>query len=107
MQWDAFANRSPNGEFLHIGEAWWVKLHACGEVHPVTVIEDPEGGYWGWRKKDEPDSKMPSMIWPDRRLLSMCFAYGVDADIERGFGSIVRMRIEPRTRRPAAAGGIE
>lgn len=73
--------------YLHVGEAWWVSLHGPGQVHEVTVTEDPEGGYFGWRGADKPKDSFPLFIWPSRAQVEMCFPYNVPAS------EIVRMRI--------------
>lgn len=82
-----YAHQGPSGRYLHVGEAWWVSLHGPDTVHEVTVIEDPEGDYFGWRGADKPKDSFPLFIWPSRAQVEMCFPYGVPD------GEIVRMRI--------------
>jgi hypothetical protein len=97
MNWNLYANKYPNGRFSHVGRKRWVELHNCGEIYPVTVSEDPEGDYWGWRDASKPVSDPPCMIQQARIVLDMCFPYGVDNAIETKQGSIVRLTIVPRS----------
>lgn len=59
---------------------------------PVVVTETEDGPYWGYifTGKDT-----PCMIHGAESLFRMCFAYGPDAEVERGHGRIVRLQIDP------------
>ncbi len=86
VEWLKYAHQR-SGVYLNVGEAWWVSLHGPSQVHEVTVTEDPEGGYFGWRGPDKAPDSFPLFIWPSRAQVEMCFPYGVPAC------EIVRMRI--------------
>lgn len=62
------------------------------EVVEVEVREDAEGTYFGWI--DAPyDSEFPSMVWPSRVQLEMCFAGGTQVEVDRGKGRVVQLSI--------------
>lgn len=71
----------------------------CGhDPIAVTLTEDPAGAYLGWL--DAPDR--PGGGSPDEvalvqiaDLFDMQFPYGVKAEVERGKGTVVRLRVEP------------
>lgn len=54
--WLKYAHQGRSGQYLHVGEKWWVPLSGPGAVHEVTVTEDPEGDYFGWRSADKPNA---------------------------------------------------
>jgi hypothetical protein len=96
-RWPMFAHdcepgKDGRGRYRHIGARRWVELH--GLPHPIVavdVIEDADGGYWGWL---DTEGKCPEMIWPSRSQFSVCFAYGPEAEVARGKGAILRLRVE-------------
>jgi len=87
MKWLKYAQRFLSGGYKNIGEAWWVALHGPDTVHPVTVTEDPEGDYYGWRETGEAPNSFPKFIWCSLAQLDMCFPQGVPKD------EIVRLSI--------------
>lgn len=58
---------------------------------PVLVTEAEDGPYYGWIDKDK---DTPVMIHGSEGLFRMCFAYGPQAEVDRGKGRIVRLNIE-------------
>lgn len=93
--WEAYANLI-RGQYRHVGSKAWVAMHYCGAVHPVTVTEDPEGGYWGWRWADSAPNSLPTMIQPSKLLLNIYLPMGVDGAAATERGQIVRLTITPR-----------
>lgn len=49
-----------------------------------------EADYWGWLKKEDDDF---TMIYAQRFLLNMCFAYGIKVTEEAGKGKAYRLEI--------------
>lgn len=70
------------------------KLYAsAGEaLVEVEVREDPAGTYFGWIDAG-PESGVPSMIWPSRFQLEMCFPYGTKVEVEHGKGRVVQLSV--------------
>jgi hypothetical protein len=97
--WRMFAGRPDHSvegrEFLNFGDCWYVRLYGHEPV-AVELTEDPEGIYYGWIEAEgsERDSRfkgVPEMIQPHEGMFSMQFAYGPQAEVDRGRGEIVRM----------------
>lgn len=101
VTWNLYANDyGPDARvrYLHVGTRRYVELHQTGDrISPVIVTEDEAGIYYGWV---ETGSNCPTMIWPSRGQLDMCFPKGADPEVERGKGRVVRLRIEPREEKP-------
>lgn len=96
MTWNLFAHlygrRSGPDCFMHIGSQRYVEIHGLSEpIVEIALTEDPEGGYYGWLGTG---NDTPSMIWPSWAQFSMCFAYGPQVEVDRGNGTIVRMKAE-------------
>lgn len=112
--WQLWACRYENGKLRHVGSRKWVELHQL--AHPVVavlveeILGDPyadEVTHYGWQYAEGSRYRhgdAPTMIQVRtgndpadpkraRMLLDMCFAYGIDADIERGEGRMVALRI--------------
>jgi len=62
------------------------------QVVEVEVREDPEGTYFGWLDAHR-DSGFPSLIWPSRLQLEMCFPSGTQVEVDRGEGRVVQLSI--------------
>lgn len=116
--WKLWAHRRDNGTYWNVGARKWVEIHRLD--HPIVavlveeILGDPyadEVTHYAWqyveghryRKGDA-----PTMIQvrtgndpadPKRAMmfLNMCFAYGVQASIDSGDGSIVALRITERS----------
>ena len=58
----------------------------------VEVREDADGRYFGWLDAHR-DSGFPSMIWPSRLQLEMCFPSGTQVEVDRGEGRVVQLSI--------------
>jgi hypothetical protein len=67
-------------------------------------VRDPEVTHYGWEYMDKPGSV--TMIWPRARgrddltpwlSLNVCFAYGMQAEIDAGKGRMVALRITQRS----------
>lgn len=99
-----YAHRYPRGSFHHASPSrWWVELHGLHEpIVPVRVRLFREGAdaeplpgaadYYGWLKSG--DDKF-TFIWPSRIQLNICFAYGPEAEEQRGRGRVVHLVVEP------------
>lgn len=96
--WSAFAGleTGPDGEgSLRNVYPTETQVSMCGatRIVPVRLREAEEGEeetHWGWL---EPDRE-PSMIYPSRVQLGMCFPYGIEAEIRAGRGREVRLVVE-------------
>lgn len=77
-------------EFFYFGDREWVEMCYGGDVQAVELVEDPEGQYWGWLPVDDDE---PTMVQPHYGMFSMQFAYGPDAEVDRGNGQIVRLSV--------------
>jgi hypothetical protein len=91
--WEAFAQAGENNDYITIDtKLRMMRFRGCKEEDalPVTLVEDPDGLYWGWI--DAKDDKV-SMI---RREVpfKVQFPGGYAEKVERGFGEVVRLRIE-------------
>jgi len=114
--WNLHAHAS-RGTYWHIGTERWVKLHGLTDpVVPVLLEEwlgdprDPEVTHYGWEYNAKPGSGeynakpgSVTMIYPRAKgerpdllpwlSLNMCFAYGMQAEIDAGKGKMVALRI--------------
>lgn len=97
-QWAMYAQRQEHvvdgREFMEFGAEQWVRMCYGGDVRPVILTEDPDGMYWGWIDADDPDQE-PTMVQPHEGMFSMQFPYGPQAEVNRGQGEIVRLRVDP------------
>lgn len=99
--WNLFAHKNKD-RLWHVGEKRWVELHGLSNpIVPVkvTVIGEGQGPkecYYGWQDVGKYD-KPPSMIWPHWVTFTICFLYGPQAEVERGKGRIVQLKIEEIT----------
>lgn len=94
-RWRMWAHRYESGELFNFGERQWVELHGLPdpilEVDVAEVAEDDLAAtHWGWM---ETGSTEPEMIYPRKFLLSMCFHYGVQAEVDAGRGRVVRLAV--------------
>lgn len=103
----AYASRST---FWHIGAKRWVELHGLSDPIVPVLVEECTGDvlgsevtHYGWEYTEKPGSV--TMIWPratnNDRLkpwmsLEMCFAYGMQAEVDAGKGNMVALRITRR-----------
>lgn len=88
--WQMLGHRTGRGDWVAIGDDWFVRAHGCEAPIPVTLTEDPAGDYMGWIKsgKDEP------IMIQHHQIFDIQFPYGHKAEQERGYGEAVRLRIE-------------
>jgi hypothetical protein len=93
--WWMFAHRYDDGLLWNVGSIRFVEHHGLSEpivkvdVHEVAE-DSPDGTHWGWLDSDDRD---PTMIYPHRGMLEMCFPYGSKVEIERGKGRVVRLAV--------------
>jgi len=92
--WKMFAH-DDNGMLTNVGSRWYVKAHGLGCPIVAVLVEqvptdDESGTHWAWLDSDETS---PSMIWPFREALEMCFPYGSKAEVDHGRGIVVRLRL--------------
>ena len=87
-----------------------VKSVACcapEQIFKVKITEDPVGennpdSYWGWwdtddfwaKRKNTPHVPNFQFVYPAKMLLGMCFAYGMQAEIDRGNGICLPVTVE-------------
>ena len=99
--WQMYAHRYDSGRFHTVGSERYVRNHMLGQpIIKVRVEEVPDGdetgNAWGWMGfaylHYEADTE-PQMIWCTRGQFEMCFTYGSAAEVERGKGRVVRLRI--------------
>jgi len=93
--WRMWAHRYDDGDLHNLGERWWVEIHGLREpIVEVDVVEvaddDPAATHWGWM---DPGDTEPVMIYPREFLFSMCFPYGVQAEVDAGKGRVVRLAV--------------
>ena len=84
-----------NGTVEHVYPTT-TQVWVCGSSRPIITVTarpaeegEPET-HWGWIDTDE---AQPSMIYPTKRQLEMCFVYGMEAEIKRGRGRPIRLII--------------
>lgn len=76
----------------------WTKIHEYPyPIVEMNVTEVPEADatdldYWGWRITGE---EHPVFVYPHPVLLEICFPYGIPAEVEKGRGRVVRLRVTP------------
>lgn len=94
--WDMHAGRhtlhSGEDEFIDFGDPWYVQAHGHDIVHPVRLVEDPDGDYTGWIDTGQ---TAPVMIYR-REIFPVCFPHGVASAVDKGHGAPVSLRPEPR-----------
>lgn len=93
MTWSMHAGGSDReGRYLDVyDEAWMVRANGEDPV-AVTVTEDPEGPYYGW--VDTGDER-PCLIRDSEFIFGAQFTYGVEPEIRRGRGRVIRLTITP------------
>lgn len=108
-EWQLFAHRSlVNGRFYPVGSRAYVEAHCFDSpVLQVRVEEvagdDETATHWGWMRNASahyPADSEPHMIWASRAQFEMCFPYGSLAEVDRGKGRVLRLRVTE-----AVAGG--
>lgn len=78
------------GTYLHVEtHRDIVAMYGDDEIVALTVTEDPDGTYLGWLPTGDTDLVM--VQW--HTIFSMQFAYGPQAEVERGNGEVVRVSI--------------
>lgn len=92
--YDRGEDRKPR--FTQMGRRRYVELHGLPfPIVPVQVREDEAGTYYGWLATD---SDTPAMIWGSHHQFSMCFPYGVEAEVARGKGVVLRLTVTKQTK---------
>lgn len=90
------------GEWHYFGHPRAVELYGC-KPEPVIVTEDPEGTYYGWLDDAEFIAKQyphradraiePTMVQPHMTLFRVQFPYSPEAEVKKGRGEILRLRV--------------
>ena len=92
MKIKQFASNKNDVFYNIFGNMYLVKM--CGiheeEIWEIELEEQDDGFYYGWQNTDE---EKISMIYPNKILFEMCFAYGVEAEVSTGCGKVVRMNV--------------
>lgn len=91
--WHMHGHAADNGVWVAVGAEWWVRIHGYGPPPvPVTLTEDTAGDYMGWIDFKDEEPREPAMI-QHREIFDVQFPYGHRAEVERGRGEAVRLRI--------------
>jgi hypothetical protein len=105
--WEMYAHRYDDGRFCHVGSEQYVRANGLKKPMFRVLVEevdddDETATHWGWMgfawSYHEADTE-PNMIWHTKGQFKMCFTYGPQAEVDRGRGRILRLRI---TEIPAA-----
>ena len=88
------AKNKRDGMFYNIFPA--IKLvEMCGyssdEIWEIEFEEVDDGEYWSFQDTGETNFHL---IYPHKALFDICFAYGVQAEIDKGKGRIARLKIK-------------
>jgi len=67
-----------------------LKLCEPKVIYKVQLTISNEGTYWGWYDNEKQDI---TLVYYAEGLLDMCFPYGAKAEIDRGNGEIVRLKV--------------
>jgi len=94
-RWRMWAHRYDSGDLHNLGSRRYVEAHGVPkpivEVNVTEVADDdPAATHWGWMR---PTDTEPVMIYPREVLFSMCFHYGVQAEVNAGKGRVVRLAV--------------
>lgn len=105
--WDLHAHRYDNGLLMHVGSLPFVKAHYLDD--PIVAVrceelEDlasPDATHFAWEYLNNKyfppgDLHMVQIRAGNKNptgLLDMCFAYGMKAEIERGNGRPIALRV--------------
>lgn len=92
-RWRMWAHRYDNGELWNLGSRQYAEAHGLTRpVLEVDVVEvedgDPAATHWGWMRAGKTE---PTMVYPRKSLLDMCFHYGMQVEIDAGKGRMVRL----------------
>lgn len=107
VSWELYAGKGKDSQFEHFYLSV-LQVEMCGnkEAFLVRLTPDDEGDFYGWHYSDHPDNGsfagQVSMIYRRAFLVEMCFPYGLEAEVKRGRGNLVRLRVEEI--RPAKKG---
>jgi hypothetical protein len=97
MTWQLWAHEK-DGRFFHVGSKRFVEFHGLKDPIVPVIVEITGTGvggvsdYYGWQDVDEYE-QIPCMIWQSWACFNICFAYGAQAEVDRGRGRIVRLSI--------------
>ena len=97
--WDLFAGQRTQHSSTELEYADFfphpglVRMSGYDEAHEVILVEDPTGDLLGWIDADDPDDI--TMI-QHHMVFSVQFAYGVQPEIDRGYGEVVPLRAVSR-----------
>ena len=89
-----FASKNErDGKFYNIFPSP-LQVKMCGynedEIWAVDFEEDANGEYWAFQYTGTDDFHM---IFPHKVLFDVCFAYGVEAEVETGKGRVVHLKV--------------
>ena len=68
------------------------------QILKIELVADPEGAFWCWHCFERNNY---GMVYPDPRLLGMCFPYGLDSAEAVGHGVRVQVRVDVLDENPA------
>ena len=99
--WEMYAHRHDDGRFDPVGSYSYVLAHGFDKPLVRVLVEDVDGDdptatHWGWMQFAGPHRNAdtePHMIWGTHVQFEMCFTYGVKAEVDRGRGRVVRLRV--------------
>jgi len=94
-EWDVFAEETGDPALPFNTITDWEEVLAMSGVPQAKrisarLIEDPEGDLRGW----VPTGKTMVEMVQHHRVFPIQFTYGVEAELERGNGEVVPLRIE-------------
>jgi len=96
-RWRMWAEARLDGKYMQLGGRYTVALDRMGRPAEVLVRETIDGPYWGWLASGE---EIPSNVRLDEAVFRAYFRDrlgrdGLDAEMQRRHGRVVRLAIEP------------
>ena len=92
MRFKQFASKKKDAFYDIYGDVYLVKM--CGiteeEIWVIELEEHDDGPYYGWQDTGE---EKVGLIYPNKILFGICFAYGVEAEVSAGRGKVIRMNV--------------
>lgn len=74
-------------------------VEMCGyssdEIWRIEFEETDDGEYWSFQDTGDTDFHL---IYPHKTLFDICFAYGVQVEIDKGKGRIARLKVKNATK---------
>ena len=95
--WDGWCRVTPNGPVDVNTDRRMAEMYEA--TRPCRVVADAAGDYRGWLPHDDsgqPVTPRNPRVIQHKKIFDMQFPYGVQAEVARGRGTVLSLRVELR-----------